>query len=234
MLPYLNSGDVSGDRDRVVGYGSALFSAVYRKSNPQGDAMETIPLTQEEEATLFRIARSAIEQALMRKSTPPEAIDAPHLLLKRGVFVTLTNRGRLRGCIGLFDARYPLYQAVREMAVAAATQDYRFAYQPVTLSELPQIEITISILSERRLVESIEEIEVGRHGVWVEMDGRGGTYLPEVAVEQGWDRIQLLEHLCAEKAGLPRDAYRQGAKVYVYTSQVLSEKKAGKRAGKQP
>jgi len=186
---------------------------------------DEIQLTAVEVRRLFEIARMAIEEALLEKNPSNLEVQESALCLDRAVFVTLTNAGFLRGCIGTFSADQPLWAAVREMAAAAATQDYRFASNPITVEEFSHIDIKISILSERRRVNDIQEIEVGRHGVWVEMHGRGGTYLPEVAVEQGWNRVQLLEHLCAEKSGLSRDAYKKGAKIYIYTSQIFSEKK---------
>lgn len=220
VLMYAHSGDVTGDLKRVVGYGSAVF---YQPKEER--RVEEMQLTKQEKKRLFEIGRSAMQSALEMKSLPEFEVKEPALNAKCGVFVTLTNEGFLRGCIGTFSEGQPLWQAVRDMAVAAATQDYRFAANPVTLDELAHIDVKISILSQRRLIKQIDEIQVGLHGVWVEMHGRSGTYLPEVAVEQGWNRIQLLEHLCAEKSGLPRDAYKKGAKIYIYTSQILSEGK---------
>ncbi|MCK5146517.1 AmmeMemoRadiSam system protein B [bacterium] len=224
LQPYQNSGDVSGDRSRVVGYGAALFCKSKADKIQTGDSeMDYIQFSAEEKNRLFEIARASIIYGLEDKKMPIPEIIQDNLRLKRGVFVTLTNKGALRGCIGTFEARYPIWQAVKEMAESAATKDYRFAYNPITVNELSKIDIKISILSERRQIDDIEEIEVGKHGVWVEMDGRGGTYLPEVAVEQGWNRIEMLEHLCGEKAGLSPDAYKTGARIYIYTSQILSE-----------
>jgi AmmeMemoRadiSam system protein B/AmmeMemoRadiSam system protein A len=224
-LPYANSGDVSGERDRVVGYGSAVF---YRKSTHErhgGNTMrEEIELSEDEKAVLFKIARESIQRALKKEPFRRISVDEPGLQVKRGVFVTLMNKGRLRGCIGQFQPIYPLYEMVARLAEAAATQDYRFYSNPVTLEELDQINIKISILSELRKIDSADEIEVGKHGIWVTQGGQSGTYLPEVATELGWDRIEFLEHCCVEKAGLARDAWKKGAEIFVYTSSVLDEK----------
>ena len=110
------------------------------------------------------------------------------------------------------------------MAVAAATQDYRFAHDPVTEREMKDVDIKISILSPLKQIDSIEQIEIGKHGIWVRQGNQSGTYLPEVATDMGWTREQFLESCCAEKAGLSPDAWKEGADIYVYTSQVLKEK----------
>jgi len=246
VLPYANSGDIYGERNRVVGYGAAVF---YREGKQTGGKAEEktrgetrgktrgepkmsdeIEFSKAERETLFRIARSAIVNAVRQKQDaggkiePPLDVTESNLMEKRGVFVTLMNGRRLRGCIGYFDAVYPLHEIVSKMAQAAATEDPRFFYDPVTESELDQITIKISILSERKKIDSIEEIEVGKHGIWITQGNRGGTYLPEVAVEQGWDRQEFVEHCCMEKAGLPRDAWKTGAELYIYSSQILTEK----------
>jgi AmmeMemoRadiSam system protein B/AmmeMemoRadiSam system protein A len=224
LLPYANSGDLTGERGRVVGYGAAVF---YNKSNKtrHGEEikMEDIPFSVEERNRLFRIARESIDSALQGKRTKEFSVGEPNLLLKRGVFVTLMNHDRLRGCIGHFEADMPLYQIVSQMAVAASTQDPRFAYNPITVQEMGEIDIKISILSEMKKIDSIDEIEIGKHGIYIRQNGRRGTYLPEVATEQGWNKIEFLEHCCMEKAGLPRDAWKKDADIFIYSSQILSE-----------
>ncbi|MBN1895662.1 AmmeMemoRadiSam system protein A, partial [bacterium] len=226
VMPYATSGDVSGDRTRVVGYGSAVF---YKKGAPMPEnkhSPEKIPFSAGETDQLFRIARQGILAALRGEPRPQFQVQESNLLKKRGVFVTLTNRGRLRGCIGHFSPDLPLWQTVLEMAEAAATQDYRFAANPVTEREMDQIDIKISVLSDLVRVRSAEEVEVGKHGIWIKQGRQGGTYLPEVAVEQGWTREEFIEHCCVEKAGLPRDALKRGAELYIYTSQILQEGKS--------
>ena len=186
--------------------------------------LEEISFTQAEKTKLFHIARQSIIAALEKKVQPGFAVDEANLLIERGVFVTLKNHGRLRGCIGHFAPNAPLYHTVSQMAVAAATQDYRFAANPVTLKEMEQIDITISVLSELKKIDSIDDLEVGRHGIWIRQGNRSGTYLPEVATEMGWDRVEFIEHCCVEKAGLPRDAWKKDAEMYIYSSQILTEK----------
>ena len=224
LLPYANSGDVTGERGRVVGYGAAVFHKKPNKKNRGEERrMEDIPFSTAEKKRLFEIARESIHSVLQGKHPQSFSVEESNLLLKRGVFVTLMNRGRLRGCIGHFDADMPLYQIVSQMAIAASTQDPRFAYNSVTVQEMDEIDIKISVLSEMEKIKSIDEIEVGRHGIYIRQNGRGGTYLPEVATELGWNKIEFLEHCCMEKAGLPKDAWKKGADIYIYSSQILSE-----------
>jgi len=225
VMPHATSGDVSGDRTRVVGYGSAVFYKKGASMPEKTNLPEEIPFSAGERDQLFQIARQGILAALRGEPKPAFQVQEPHLLLKRGVFVTLTNRGRLRGCIGHFSPDLPLWQIVLEMAMAAATQDYRFAADPVTEQEMGRIDIKISVLSDLVRVRSAEEVEVGKHGIWIKQGRQGGAYLPEVAVEQSWTRDEFIEHCCVEKAGLPRDALKRGAELYVYTSQILTENK---------
>jgi AmmeMemoRadiSam system protein A len=226
VLPYANSGDITGERDRVVGYGAAVFyhEQVGRSNNKGGSTVEEIAFTEEEKKKLFQIARAHIQAALSGERPPEFHVTEPNLLLKRGVFVTLTNHGRLRGCIGHFEPDLPLYEIVAQMAVMSATEDARFFHDPITKEELDDIDIKISILSPLKKIDSIDEIEIGKHGIWVRWGRQSGTYLPEVAVEMGWNREEFLEHCCVEKAGLPRDAWKKGAEIYIYSSQVLKEK----------
>ena len=225
LLPYANSGDISGERNSVVGYGAALFYNNQVHQNSGGDDMsEDVIFTKEEKKRLLEIARESILNVLNKKAVPEFIVDKPNLKIKRGVFVTLTNHGRLRGCIGHFDPDRPLYQLVSHMAVASVTQDYRFAYNPVSLKEMDKIDVKISVLSDLKKVNTIDEIEIGKHGIWITQGGRSGTYLPEVATEMGWNKIEFLEHCCVEKAGLSKDAWQTGADIYVYSSQIFGEK----------
>jgi AmmeMemoRadiSam system protein B/AmmeMemoRadiSam system protein A len=226
QLAYANSGEITGDVERVVGYGAAAFVGPIGQSSKGGGIveMESIKFSAEEKKTLFRVARQSILAALDEQRPPEFSIEEPNLLVKRGVFVTLENRGRLRGCIGHFEPDLPLFEIVSQMAVAAATQDYRFAHDPVTEREMKDLDIKISILSPLKQIDSIEQIEIGKHGIWVRQGNQSGTYLPEVATDMGWTREQFLESCCVEKAGLSPDAWKEGADIYVYTSQVLKEK----------
>ncbi len=137
-----------------------------------------------------------------------------------GGFVTLTIDGVLRGCIGEILPRRPIWQVVREQTVNAALHDPRFP--PVTPAETKGIRIEISALTPPRPVASWREIVVGRHGVVMSRHGRSAVFLPQVAPEQGWDLPTMLTHL-ARKAGLPDDAWREGAEFLVFEAEVFRE-----------
>ena len=128
--------------------------------------------------------------------------------------------GELRGCIGYPLPVKPLYQAVMEMAVAAATEDYRF--HPLSPDELDQLSIEISVLTRPKKVNRTEEIIVGRHGIIISKGYNQGLLLPQVPVEYGWDLETYLSHGCL-KAGLPPDEWRRGVNIEVFEAQVFSE-----------
>lgn len=223
---YQTSGDVTGDRGQVVGY---LAAGIYKakseggkqKAEESGKAGDG-KLTAEEKRELFRIARASVEAAVRKKARPDTKPLTPMMGEKRGVFVTLKIQGQLRGCIGYIEAVKPLYQAAAEMAREAAVGDPRFS--PVSEKELPRLEYEISVLTPRRQISDPSEFITGKHGIIVERDGRGGVFLPQVAPEQGWDRETTLSYLCAHKAGLPADAWRdKRTKLFVFEAEVLEE-----------
>ena len=183
--------------------------------------VQTDAPTASEQATLLRVAREAIACHFRgERQLLPEAKGA--LGESRGAFVTLRRRadGELRGCIGNLVAARPLVETVSRMAVAAATEDPRFA--PLTAGELDQVAIEISALGPLRPIRP-EEVEVGRHGLLIGQGGRRGVLLPQVPVEHGWDRETFLVHTCW-KAGLPEDAWRDPeAELMGFTASVFSE-----------
>jgi AmmeMemoRadiSam system protein A len=179
-----------------------------------------MPLTDEQKRVLLKIARDSVQAAVTGEATARNDVD-PALSERQGAFVTIKTRdGRLRGCIGYPEARYPLHDSVARAAGAAATEDWRFP--PVTSAELDEIRLEVSVLSPMEAVEDVNTIEVGRHGLVIEMGGERGLLLPQVAPEYGWDREEFLAHAC-EKAGLRPDAWRKGAKVYSFTAEVFGE-----------
>ena len=199
----------------VVGYLSAV---AYKKEE---DKM-SYSLTEEEKRTLLKIARQTLESYLKDGKIPEFKVDSERLKEKRGVFVTLKKYGELRGCIGRIVADTPLYLAVSQMAIEAATSDPRF--RPVTFSELKDIEIEISVLSPFEKVKNLDEIVVGKDGLMIQKGFYSGLLLPQVPVEYGWDKKTYLEHLCL-KAGLPPTAYKdKDATIYKFTALVFSEK----------
>jgi hypothetical protein len=179
-------------------------------------------LDEKERAELLAIARETLEEHLKNGLIPPKRPENEVLAEGAGAFVTLkTTRGMLRGCIGSFSDQTPLYRTVQEMAISAALKDPRFP--PVTAGELDDLVIEISVLSGL-IPAKPEEVEVGKHGVFITRGFARGVLLPQVPVEQGWDRETFLEHVSL-KAGLPPHAYTMDdAKLEVFTAQVFSER----------
>ncbi len=172
---------------------------------------------------LLKIARSVLLEYFLKGTVPKIKVNSPELKASGGAFVTLQKKGQLRGCIGLIESDSPLYQNVRDMAIEAATQDPRF--MPVTEAELAEIEIEISALSVKHRIKSIDEIELGTHGVIVKQGFARGVFLPQVATETGWNKIEFMRNLCAGKAGLKADAYLDPkTEMFVFTAEVFSEK----------
>jgi len=177
-------------------------------------------LTPGEQERLLRLARRALE-ARVRHQAPPASERGGLLDEPLGVFVSIHNDDELRGCLGRLDVDTPLADSVADLAAVVSDSDPRF--QPVSPAELPNLDVEISVLTPEREIESIAEIEVGRHGLIVERGYRRGLLLPQVATEHGWDVETFLAHTCL-KAGLPEDAWRRGARILVFEAQVSSER----------
>jgi AmmeMemoRadiSam system protein A len=217
-LKYANSGDTAGDRSQVVGYGAEVFMKA-----ESGTQIETLfSLTGEEKSELLALARKSVEHAVTEKSAyEPEASSSPALLRECGAFVTLHKSGDLRGCIGFTSATKPLYLTVRDTATLAALRDPRFS--PVSVAELPQLDYEISVLSPLRRVTDIEKIEVGRHGLLMKNGASEGLLLPQVPVEQGWNRQTFLEHTCI-KAGMDSGCWKdEDTDIFAFTAVVFGE-----------
>jgi AmmeMemoRadiSam system protein A len=178
-------------------------------------------LTEQEKMELLRLARTALEVYLRERRFDPAEPASPNLRGNGGAFVTLERNGELRGCIGHLSADRPLARVVQDMAIAAATQDPRFA--PVTAEELPHLTLEISALSPFQRISDPGEIIVGRHGLLISEGRRRGLLLPQVAEREGWDVPTFLAATC-RKAGLPLDAWRRGASIEIFTAVVFSEK----------
>jgi MEMO1 family protein len=218
LIEYKNSGDTpGGDKSRVVGYYSI---AVTKTGKAKEDKFN---LNDNDKQTLLTLARHTIEQYLSDQTL--HAIDTSALSENAkkhcGAFVTLNKNGSLRGCIGRFEPNEPLYKVVQEMAAAAATQDYRFP--PVEPAELSKIEIEISVLTPMNKISSINEIEMGKHGIYIKQGSRSGTFLPQVAKETGWSKEEFLGHCAQDKAGIGWDGWKD-AELYTYEAFVFGEK----------
>jgi AmmeMemoRadiSam system protein A len=182
-------------------------------------------MSDDDRKALLRIARQTLAAALGAGSRPPAVEASPALQAPCGCFVTLHNAGQLRGCIGTFTARGPLCQTVAQMATAAL-RDPRFVTCPVAAGELPQIDIEISVLSPlERTQDPMAEVELGKHGIWIQGPYGSGCFLPQVATETGWSKEEFFGHCCAHKAGLPPDAWKwPETAVYRFEAEVFGEK----------
>jgi AmmeMemoRadiSam system protein A len=210
LLKYMDSSHAGGPESRVVGY---VAAAVYAdKPEPP------FTLDEEEKTELLRIAQSALEMYVTENRVYNSLTDNPKFIGKKGAFVTLKKKGRLRGCIGFIEPALPLNQTIVHAAIYAASRDARF--KPVQSSELEDIEVEISVLTPLRKIENPKEVKVGTHGLVITKGDRKGLLLPQVPVENRWSRRTFLEQTCY-KAGLPKDAWRSGADIYVFEAIVF-------------
>jgi hypothetical protein len=238
-----DSGDASGDKSNVVGYLSAV---IYRGEGTIGDSPEKTyeleiepdsgdtpaspgdsgntqsSLTESERHLLLSLARKSVDTYFSGLEPDLAVADcSPALSQPRGAFVTLHKRGELRGCIGTFHPDGPLYRVVAQMARQAAFSDYRF--RPVTNRELDTLDIEISVLTPMKRICDPNQVAVGRDGLYIKRGICAGVLLPQVPVEQGWDREQFLDHTCL-KAGLPAGAWKEkNTELYVFQAEVFGE-----------
>jgi MEMO1 family protein len=223
---YDQSGAMVGSYTNSVSYAALAFVPVASAAAVVASSGPDRALNSHEQEALLTLAREALTAAVRGEKAPSEKIpdafsaDSP-LREERGVFVTLTEGGDLRGCIGSIIGTEPLWAGVRHQAVHSALEDPRFA--PVSPPELERIHIEISVLTPPRPVSGPDEIVVGRHGVLIEKRGHRAVFLPQVAPEQGWDRDTMLRALC-RKAGLAGDEWKSGMNFEVFEAQVFEEK----------
>lgn len=178
-------------------------------------------LTDKEKDTLLDIAKQAIAAKINNRAMPDVDIDSETLQSKRGAFVTLKKRGQLRGCIGYIKAYKPLWETVQEMAVAAAFHDPRFP--SLRKDEIQYLSFEISVLSPFKRINHVDEIEVGKHGLYVVQGYKSGLLLPQVAIEYGWDRNTFLKETCY-KAGLPMDAWMDtSTEIYIFSADYFGD-----------
>jgi AmmeMemoRadiSam system protein B/AmmeMemoRadiSam system protein A len=218
QVQYMNSGDSDyyPDKSRVVGYYAiAVTSEGQQKKND-------FSLSEKDKADLLGIARLTLE-TYISSGTVPELKTAgfsEHITRPCGAFVTLNKDGKLRGCIGTFRPEEPLYSIVQQMAVAASSRDYRFP--KVKKEEFDDIEIEISVLTPMQKIGSIEEIELGRHGIYIQKGSKNGTFLPQVATETGWDLEEFLGHCARDKARIGWDGWKD-ADIFIYEALIFHE-----------
>ena len=223
VLKYANSGDVEiGDKSRVVGYSSVIFYIPDSLQKKGEEIMKDEYLNKEEKKKLLTIARYSIIEAVTGKKQPEVKITDERLKENCGAFVTIKEHGQLRGCIGYIIAVKPLYETVKDVAASAAINDYRF--RPVSGDELDKLKLEISVLTPLKRIKEIDEIEIGRDGLYMKRGLNSGLLLPQVATEYGWDRKTFLEQTC-RKAGLATDAWKdKSTEIYIFSAEVFDEK----------
>ena len=184
-------------------------------------------LTPDQKIRLLTLARKTVESWVRNKTKADMTTDDPLLKENGAAFVTLKISGELRGCIGHTEAYEPLWDCIRDMAIAASTQDPRFP--PVSEAELPRLSYEITVLTPMKKIADVDEIIVGKHGLMMEKGMRRGLLLPQVPVEWGWNREEFLNHT-AQKAGLPASAWRDGSvTIYSFTGIVFGMDERGKQ-----
>jgi AmmeMemoRadiSam system protein A len=171
---------------------------------------------------LLKVARDTVEAVITAKRLPKVEADDPDLDSHLGCFVTLKNRGQLRGCIGQFIADKPLVNMVLEMAKASATGDPRFFADPITTQELPQLDIEISVLSPLKKTNDPLSLRLGVDGIYIKRGFSSGCFLPQVVEETGWSKEEFLSYCCSHKAGLSPDAWKDPkTEVFLFTAEVF-------------
>jgi AmmeMemoRadiSam system protein A len=198
-----------------------LISLLAGLASPTLGEEKPMDLSTADQELLFRVARESIMAHLKGEKAFLPQVTSPVLNQPSGVFVTLHRQGSLRGCIGYLEARKPLLAAVQEMAAAAAFGDPRFP--PLREDEVADLDLEISVLSPMHQIKNIEEIQVGRHGIYLERGSCRGLLLPQVATEYGWDRLTFLKQTCS-KAGLPQNAWEDpAARIFIFSATILHE-----------
>lgn len=221
VIKYANSGDVTGDKARVVGYSSILIYAPIELEEKGDRNMKDEYLNREEKKKLMEIARLSIIEAVAGKRQFYPNVTEEKLKENCGAFVTIKENGQLRGCIGYIQAVKPLHETVKDVAKSAAVNDYRF--NPVGQDELDKLELEISVLTPLKRIKDISEIEVGKHGLYMKQGFNSGLLLPQVATEYNWDKETFLRETC-RKAGLPQDAWKdRSTEIYTFSAEVFGE-----------
>jgi len=183
---------------------------------------EELVFSRKEKDFLFSIAKTSIQEKLVeKKSYEPDENKIPDKLKNNwGAFVTLKIDGRLKGCIGRFISDDPLFKVVQKSALSSAFEDPRFT--PITRKEFEKAEIEITVLGQLKKINDINEIIIGKHGIYIKQDFRSGTMLPQVATESGWSVEEFLGYTSRDKAGIGWDGWRN-AEIFIYEGLVLKE-----------
>ncbi|MFA6185714.1 MAG: AmmeMemoRadiSam system protein A [Phycisphaerae bacterium] len=180
----------------------------------------------EQKHILLKTARDAVMAAVSGKKPVRGSSDNAELNAHCGCFVTLKNKGELRGCIGQFVSDKPLIELVSQMAVASSTGDSRFFGEPITQKEVKDLDIEISVLSPLKKTTDPLSLRLGIDGIYIKKGYASGCFLPQVATETGWSKEEFLSYCCSHKAGLKADAWKdKNTEVYLFTAEILEEEK---------
>jgi AmmeMemoRadiSam system protein B/AmmeMemoRadiSam system protein A len=223
-IDYCNSGDSKyGNKDEVVGYNAIVLIEKSSGTQVTKNLSDEVKFSENEKKQLISLARDNIKSLLYEKKRIsvdkdklPEVFRKPY-----GAFVTLKIDGSLRGCIGRFISSDPLYEVVLESSQSSAFEDPRFS--PLTREELPKTDIEITVLGPLKKINNINEIVLGRHGIYIKKDYRSGTMLPQVATENNWSVEEFLGYTSRDKAGIGWDGWKN-ADIYIYEGIVIEEK----------
>jgi AmmeMemoRadiSam system protein B/AmmeMemoRadiSam system protein A len=225
LVDYSNSGDSpNAGKDEVVGYNAIVM--IDKKQNEATDqgAAKSFSFTENEKEQLFNIARGSIQAKLNgnNKFVIDEKTISENLKKPLGAFVTLKINGALRGCIGRFISSESLFSVVQESAISSAFEDPRFSQ--LTKDEYKKTDIEITVIGPLKKINSIKEIVLGKHGIYIKKDTRAGTMLPQVAIENGWTVEEFLGFTSRDKAGIGWDGWKD-AELFIYEGVVLEETK---------
>jgi AmmeMemoRadiSam system protein A len=221
LIKYTTSGELMGDFSNSVSYFSIAFSGRWGKVSEIKPEANIRELSKEDKKQLLALARKSLVDFVRSRKTPEMNVTVSDAMkCQRAAFVTLKEHSQLRGCIGDIFPRQPLYKSVISNAINAGVNDWRFS--PVTEAECNDITIEISALTPPAPIASPDEIRIGIDGVVLSKNGRSALFLPQVAPEQGWDVSQMLTELSL-KAGLPPDAWKEGASFLVFQADVFGE-----------
>jgi MEMO1 family protein len=223
LVDYCNSGDTpDGGKDEVVGYNALVMINKKQNEEPVSITENSFTFTKEEKKQLFDIAKNSIQSRLFenKRFVIDEKSIPENLRKPLGAFVTLKINGMLRGCIGRFISSEPLYNVVQESAISSAFDDPRFS--PLSKSEYKNTDIEITVLGPLKKINNINEIILGKHGIYIKKDNRAGTMLPQVATENGWTVEEFLGFTSRDKAGLGWDGWKD-AEIFIYEGVVLED-----------
>ena len=183
--------------------------------------MALFNLTNQEKNTLLNLSRKTLSELFhINNSTAAsnEIEITPSLSKSCGIFVSIYHQQELRGCIGQFNSALPLYKLLEQVTRSSAINDYRF--QPLKMEELKNLTIEISVLTPLERINSIDDLELGKHGIYIKKGFQSGTYLPQVSNKTGWSKAEFVANCSKNKAGLGWEGWRD-AELYRYEAIIF-------------